>query len=73
MIGRNDQGERKIKIVHGPFGILSERFYVSDEQFVEVKGRLEGFIPEFRASRQKIQDQAPKYQAPSRPQTPPFR
>ena len=73
MIGRNHQGQSKIKIIRGPFGILSERFYVSEEQLIGVKDRLEGFIPEFRRSQQAMRVPAPKYQAPSHPQMPPFR
>lgn len=41
-VGRDHVGRQKLKIVHGPFGLLTQRFRCSIEDFEALRHRLSG-------------------------------
>jgi hypothetical protein len=41
-VGRDHVGRQKLKIIHGPFGLLTQRFRCSVEDFEALRHRLAG-------------------------------
>jgi hypothetical protein len=41
-VGRDHAGRQKLKIVHGPFGLMTERFRCTVEDFQTLRQRLAG-------------------------------
>jgi hypothetical protein len=39
-VGRDHAGRQKLKIVHGPFGLMTQRYRCSHEEFEYLKRRL---------------------------------